>query len=135
MYMQTQRHLPLWTKPMLNMFRSSSSNARPDPRELVRMGQTGEAVVIDIREPGEVQATGKAACAIHIPLATLRMKADPSSPECHPALKNDKPVVLYCASGGRASMAQQIMQQMGHKQVYNLGGLMHWQQAGGTIVR
>lgn len=120
---------------MLNLFRSSPAASRPTPQDLVRMGQTGEAVVVDIREVGEVKASGKAACAIHIPLAALRMQADPRSPECHPALKGDKPVILYCASGGRAGMAQGMLQQLGHKEVYNLGGLGHWQQAGGTIVR
>src|SRR5690554_5507811 len=81
------------------------ADPRPDPRELVRMAESGEAIVIDIREAGEVRATGKAACALHIPMATLRTKCDPSCNECAPELKNDKPVILYCASGGRASMA------------------------------
>ncbi len=99
------------------------------------MGEAGEAIVIDIREPGEVRASGKAACALHLPMAVLRTKADPSCNECAPELRNDKPVILYCASGGRASMAAQLMKQLGHKEVYNLGGLMHWQAAGGKIAR
>lgn len=111
------------------------AEARPDPRELIRMAESGEAIVIDIREPGEVRATGKAACALHIPMATLRTKCDPACDECAVELKNDKPVILYCASGGRASMATRLMKQLGHKQVWNLGGLSHWQAAGGKITR
>ncbi|MBW7921397.1 MAG: sulfurtransferase [Rubellimicrobium sp.] len=111
------------------------AEARPDPAELVRMAQAGEAIVIDIREPGEVRMTGKAACALHIPMATLRTKCDPACNECAPELKNDLPVILYCASGARAAMAARLMKQLGHKQVWNLGGLSNWQAAGGKIGR
>jgi len=32
-------------------------------------------------------------------------------------------------------MAQGLMHQLGHETVHNLGGLAHWAQAGGEIVR
>lgn len=120
---------------MFSFLRRPNAEPRPDPHELVRMAQSGEAVVIDIRDQGEVRATGKAACALHIPMAVLRTKCDPACNECAPELKNDKPVILYCASGGRASMAARLMKQLGHKQVWNLGGLSNWQAAGGKISR
>jgi rhodanese-related sulfurtransferase len=37
----------------------------------------------------------------------------------------DKPVVVYCQSGGRASMAAQAMQAQGYE-VYNLGAMSSW---------
>lgn len=114
-------------------FLRRNTEPRPDPRELVRMAQAGEAVVIDIRETGEVRLTGKAACALHIPMSVLRTKCDPARDECAPELKNDLPVIMYCASGARASMATRLMKQLGHRQVWNLGGLSNWRAAGGKI--
>ena len=117
---------------MFNLFNKSPAAAQPDARELVRMVTAGEAVLVDVREAGEFRS-GHAKGAVHIPLATVRMKTDPSSPECHPALKAGKPVVVYCASGARSNMAAGQMRQLGQQAVYNLGGLFHWQSAGGAV--
>jgi len=116
---------------MLNLFNRKPAAPTPDPKELVRMVKAGEAVLVDVREPGE-WAAGHAKGAIHIPLATIRMKADPRSPECHPALKNAKPVVLHCASGARSNMATGVLREFGHE-AHNIGGLSHWQAAGGAL--
>jgi len=43
--------------------------------------------------------------------------------------------VIYCASGGRSQMAVRMLRQMGLDEVYNLGGLGHWEMAGGAITR
>ena len=117
---------------MLSMFKS---NARPglDVKTAIEKCECGDVVVIDVREVGEVAASGKAKGALHIPLATLRMKADPRSPECLAELKNGKPIAVYCASGGRSGMAVQVLQQMGHDDVHNIGGFGHWVQAGGSV--
>jgi len=104
-------------------------------RDAVAKSRTGEITLIDIRDPSEIRATGAATGALRIPLSVLRMQADPSSPERHPALSTNKTVVLYCASGARASMAQGMLQDMGYRDVHNIGGLGHWQQAGGAITR
>lgn len=109
---------------------------RPNPldaKAAIPLVKSGAVTLIDIREPAEIAASGKASGALTIPLATLRMKVDPRSPECHPDLKTGKPVALYCASGARANMAAQMMRDMGYGEVHNLGGLMHWQMAGGEI--
>ncbi len=84
-----------------------------------------------MREPAEYQA-GHARGALNVPLATLRMKADPASPECLPAFKSGKTIVVHCASGARSAMAQGTLQKMGHAHVHNAGGLRDWLAAGGT---
>lgn len=106
-----------------------------DPREAVAKAKAGEMIVIDVREMSEVKASGKAACAVHIPLMKLAMQADPRSPEFNPVLNPETPVVLYCAAGGRSQRAAQMLIDMGYQQVYNLGGFCDWQAAGGTITR
>ena len=108
---------------MLNLFNRKPAPATPDPRELVRMVTASEAVLIDVREAGE-WAAGHAKGAIPTLLATLRMKTDPRIPECHPALKNGKPVVLHCASGARSNMASGMLREFGHE-AHNIGGLVH----------
>lgn len=116
---------------MLSLFRPAA--ARPDPRDLVPRAEAGEMVVLDVREASEIAASGKAPVAHHVPLALLRMKADPRSPECLPALKQGKPVGIYCAAGGRAGQAKVLLEQLGHAEVHNLGGLSHWAAAGGKV--
>jgi rhodanese-related sulfurtransferase len=120
---------------MFGFMQSTAPSVAYDPFHAVKMAETGDITVIDIREHAEVQASGKAKGAIHVPLAALRMKADPASPEQLPEFRNGKPVVIYCASGGRSQMAVRMLRQMGLDEVYNLGGLGHWEMAGGAITR
>lgn len=119
---------------MLSMFRKPSQPAL-DPRTAVSQVAAGALTLIDIRDPSEIRASGKAAGALAIPLAVLRIKADPASPDHDKRLSPDQPLALYCASGARAGMAKGMLEQLGYTQVTNLGGLAHWAQAGGPVVR
>lgn len=89
---------------------------------------SGQAVVIDVREPSEVSVTGKVPGAINIPRGLLEFKADPEAPGHDPRLDRDKTVVLYCAVGGRAALAGQTLQELGYKDVRNMGGFNDWDQ-------
>jgi len=120
---------------MFGRFASAPDSLAYDPVEAVRGAASGAVTLIDLREPAEVKATGRAKDALHIPLAALRMKADPASPEQIPAFRSGKPVVLYCATGSRSQMATRMLRQMGLDAVFNLGGLSDWQRAGGDIAR
>jgi len=117
---------------MLNLFRSAAPSPATDIVAKVNAGQT---ILVDIRDPSEIRATGKAAGALAIPLSILRMKADPKSPDHDSRLSPDADITLYCASGARAGMARGMLQQLGFKKVTNLGGLADWQRAGGAISR
>ncbi|SIS69073.1 rhodanese-like domain-containing protein [Phaeovulum vinaykumarii] len=105
------------------------------PAEAVAKVKAKEAVLLDIREPMELRATGRAQGAIHVPMAAFAMRCDPASPECLPELKNGKPIILYCATGARSGMAGSMLTRMGHAQVFNLGGLSDWMAGGGQILR
>lgn len=117
---------------MLNFFKSVP---RLTAAEAVARVRAGDLTLIDVRDPGELAATGRAEGALHVPLAVLRMRCDPSSPECLPELSTDRPVAVYCASGGRSQMAAQMLTSMGYREVHNIGGLFDWQAAGGAITR
>jgi len=87
------------------------------------------------RDHSEVSMTGKAKGAEHIPLMQLSYKADPNHPEFHNGLYQNKPIAVYCASGGRSGMAVNILNQLGYETTINIGGFGHWVQAGGPVDR
>lgn len=122
----------------MNFFTNAFRAPRPtapglSPAEAVQKAARGELTVIDVRDHNELAASGKAKGALHIPLSTLNFKADPRHPEFHPELDPGKPVAVYCASGARSQMATQVLKGLGFAEVHNIGGLLHWQSAGGEI--
>ena len=102
-------------------------------QEAIDMVAKGDAVLIDIRDSAELAQTGKAAGSVHIPRGSLEFKADLSSPTAEKSLAFDKPVILHCASGGRAALAGKLLQDMGYQKVYNRGGFKDWVEAGGKV--
>lgn len=93
------------------------------------------AMLLDIRDAPELQAQGRAQGAHHVPRGMLEFRADPNSPFYDPEFRADRPVVLYCASGGRAALAGKLLKDMGFEAVYNLGGLKDWIEGGGPASR
>ncbi len=97
----------------------------PEIKEVVRQVKAGEANLIDVRTHEEYEiehADGS------INFDNQRIAAGEV-----PNLDMEKPVYLYCNSGGRAGRAKLVLENKGFKEVYNLGGLLDWLQAGGKI--
>ena len=90
----------------------------------------GEVLVLDLRNVRELQAGGKIKGAVHVPRGMLEFRADPESPYHDKAFSRDKPVIVYCASGGRAALAGKTLKEMGYGTVYNLGGFKPASEAG-----
>jgi rhodanese-related sulfurtransferase len=107
---------------------------RVDAAEAQRLIAEKGALLLDIRDAPELERSGRAEGSHHIPRGMLEFRADPSSPFHDPALKQDRPVVLHCASGGRAALAGKLLKDMGYAEVYNLGGFKDWKEGGGPIV-
>ncbi|WP_170572709.1 rhodanese-like domain-containing protein [Ruegeria atlantica] len=97
----------------------------------VALGQGG--LLLDVRDAVELQQTGRAKGAHHIPRSMLEFRADDTLQSHDPELQKDRPIVLYCAAGGRAALAGKLLKDMGYHQVYNLGGLSDWINAGGEV--
>jgi len=91
------------------------------------------ALVIDVRDAPEVEASGKIKGAINISRGMLEFQADADTPVYNAELRKDRPIILYCASGARAALSGKILQDMGYEKVYNLGALKDWQAAGGDV--
>ena len=103
------------------------------PAACIAMAAAGEITLLDVREVGEVQASGLAAGALHIPLGLLPLKGDPKAPDFDARL-NGKPVAVYCAAGARAGRAVQFLQAQGIE-AHNIGGFGDWVAAGGPVQR
>ena len=99
--------------------------------EALALVDGGDAVFVDVRERAEHDA-GAIAGAVAAPRGFLEFIADPTSPMHNTALSSGKPLVIYCASGGRSALAAKTLQDMGYSGVANLtGGFQAWTEAGG----
>lgn len=113
----------------------ASANAQvpkitPDQaRELMDEG----ALVVDVRDPSEVQTSGKIKDAVNVSRGMLEFRADPGTPYHNAEFRKDRPVILYCASGGRAALSGKALQELGYQRVYNLGGFKDWVESGGEV--
>lgn len=118
---------------MLNFLKNPRSTRAPTVAEIAERVAREEMILVDVRELAEVRASGKAKGALHIPLSLMGLRADPSHPDCQ--LAWDKPVALYCASGGRSGMAAQTLSRLGYAEVHNIGGFGDWVAGGGQVER
>jgi rhodanese-related sulfurtransferase len=106
---------------------------RITPAEAQQKITAGNALVVDVRDTPEVEKSGKVAGAVHIPRGMLEFRADPESPYYDQNFDKDKPVILYCASGGRSALSGQALKEMGYGEVYNMGGFGDWAESGGAV--
>lgn len=73
-------------------------------------------VLIDVRSPAEY-SQGHAVKALNWPLDQLSTFLEKNGP------MKDKDIVIYCASGARAGVAQNMMNRAGFEKVTNVGGI------------
>ncbi|MGP9812454.1 rhodanese-like domain-containing protein [Rhodopseudomonas sp. NSM] len=117
-------------KQMMEAANAAVPRVTPDQaRELMGKG----AVVVDVRDAPEVENSGKVEGSLHISRGMLEFRADPDTPFHDNRLAKDRPVIVYCASGGRSALAGKVLKDMGYAEVYNLGAFKDWAEAGGAI--
>jgi rhodanese-related sulfurtransferase len=95
----------------------------------------GDVLVVDVRDAPELLASGKVAGAVHVSRGMLEFRADPESPYHDPAFDRDRTVIVYCASGGRSALAGKALQDLGYRDVRNLGAFKDWAEGGGPVER
>jgi rhodanese-related sulfurtransferase len=103
------------------------------PAEAKAMIARGDALVVDVRDGTEVAANGKVAGAVPVSRGMLEFRADPESPYHDKRFDKAKPVILYCASGGRSALSGKTLKDMGYARVYNLGAFKDWAESGGAV--
>jgi rhodanese-related sulfurtransferase len=102
--------------------------------EAVKLAGRDDTVLVDIRDPRELEREGKVPGAFHCPRGMLEFWIDPNGSYFKPVFGQDKKFVFFCAGGMRSALAAQIAQRMGLKPVAHIrGGFGAWKKAGGPV--
>lgn len=88
------------------------------------------AVLVDIRDPRELEREGMVPGAFHAPRGMLEFWIDPESPYHKPQFATGETYVFYCASGWRSLLAARLAQEMGLEARSLRGGFAAWKAAG-----
>jgi rhodanese-related sulfurtransferase len=106
------------------------------PAELLELQGFG-CPVVDVREPEEF-AEGHIPGAVNIPRGLLEFEVDG-----HPAVRyetaealahRERPVILYCLSGGRSALAAEALLRLGFANPMSLDhGILGWEDAGHPV--
>ncbi len=101
--------------------------------EMQRELESGDAVVVDIRDVRERWREGTIPGAKHVPRGMLEFWADPQSEYHKRYMDPQKRTIVYCAGGMRSSLAADVLQKMGYQNVAHLEmGFDAWKKAGGA---
>ncbi|MCF8460424.1 MAG: rhodanese-like domain-containing protein [Flavobacteriales bacterium] len=116
-----------------NKSKSESTSASVSIAENVNVEEFAKhmdgAQLLDVRTPDEWSAG-------IIEGATMANIYDADFEANLAKLDKEKPVTVYCKSGGRSGQAMAKMQELGFKEVYNLkGGMGAWQGADKPTVK
>ena len=101
------------------------------PQEAQRLAQSDDVVLVDIRDPRELERDGRIPGAFHATRGMLEFWIDPESPYHKPLFASGKTFVFFCAGGLRSALATKTAQDMGLSPVKHIeGGFGAWKAAG-----
>jgi rhodanese-related sulfurtransferase len=100
------------------------------PSDAAERIRSGDVLILDVRDPGEVQQSGKIKGALNVSRGMLEFRADPDTPYYDPAFRKETTILLHCASGGRSALAGKTLRDMGYTAVFNIGGFKDLAEAG-----
>jgi rhodanese-related sulfurtransferase len=126
-----EEHMASSVKEMLAAANAAVPKITRD--EARRLISDENALVVDVRDAPEVQASGKVRSALNISRGMLEFRADADTPYHNPELRKDRPIILYCGSGGRSALSGKVLKDMGYERVYNLGAFKDWAENGGEV--
>ena len=94
------------------------------PQEAAAKSQSGEAVIVDVREKDEWDEE-HIPDATHLSRGTIELDIEGKVPDLN-AL-----IIFHCGGGGRSALAADSLQKMGYKNVRSMaGGFKAWKAAG-----
>ena len=124
---------------MAKTFRQMVSEARSEvtvlsPQDAQQRMQQGNAVLVDVREPTDLNPLGIIPNAINVPLGVLPLRADQELPEHlrdQRLQDRDQQVITTCGGGGQAALGAKLLKDMGFNNVAMIdGGTTGWKNAG-----
>jgi rhodanese-related sulfurtransferase len=96
--------------------------------------ERGDAVLVDIRDPRELEREGRIPGSFSCPRGMLEFWIDPESPYAKPIFQENRKFIFHCASGWRSALAAKTAQDMGLKPVAHLGGgFKAWRDEGEAV--
>jgi rhodanese-related sulfurtransferase len=102
--------------------------------ETMTLAGRPDVVLVDLRDPRELDREGRIPGAFHCPRGMLEFWIDPESPYFKPVFGEDKTFIFFCAGGMRSALATKTAQDMGLKPVAHMvGGFGAWREAGGPV--
>ncbi len=102
--------------------------------EAIALSGRGDVVLVDIRDPRELERDGRVPGAFHCTRGMLEFWIDPESPYHKPVFAEEKRFVFFCAGGLRSALAAGTAAEMGLKPVAHIrGGYGAWKKAGGPV--
>jgi rhodanese-related sulfurtransferase len=105
-----------------------------DVEAVMALAGRDDVVLVDIRDPRELEREGRMPGAFHCTRGMLEFWIDPESPYAKPLFQEDKTFVFFCAGGWRSALAAKTAHDMGLKPVAHMrGGFGAWKQAGGAV--
>ena len=91
--------------------------------EALKLSNEDKCTLIDIREKGELDKTGRIENSNHIPRGMLEFWLDPEGPYFKSGkLDMNKEMVLFCAGGLRSALAARSLKEMGFENVSHIDG-------------
>jgi len=91
--------------------------------EALKLSNQGQCTLIDIREKGELDKTGRIENSNHIPRGMLEFWLDPDGPYFKSGkIDMNKEIVLFCAGGLRSALAAKSLKEMGFENVSHIDG-------------
>jgi len=109
---------------------ASSEIVTITPEDALELQQSGQAILVDIRDVRELGREGKVPDAIHAPRGMLEFWVDPESPyHREDFAQHGKTYVFFCASAWRSALATRDVQNMGFGPVAHIeGGFKAWRE-------
>jgi rhodanese-related sulfurtransferase len=102
--------------------------------DAIKAAQDPGIVIVDIRDPREIEREGKIPGAFSCTRGMLEFWIDPHSPYAKPIFQEDKKFIFHCAGGLRSALAAKTAKDMGLKPVAHMGGgFAAWRDAGGPV--
>ena len=102
--------------------------------EVMAAQKNGDVVIVDIRDPREIERDGRIPGAFPCTRGMLEFWIDPQSSYAKPVFQEDKKFIFHCAGGLRSALAAKTAHDMGLKPVAHLGGgFAAWRDAGGPV--
>ena len=95
-------------------FARSGNTSSAEARRMVSAG----ALLLDVRSPEEFKA-GHIEGAVNIPVQELEGRMGELGAK-------EKPIVVYCQSGGRSARAAAMLEGAGYTEIHNLGAMSRW---------